>query len=88
MYTMRPMFICHHLVTDILYGINSIQTSCLLTERKITERRLLMDLTLEYLNIFANIAKALFKQWEKIEDVANAFIASFQKVSLELIKKM
>ena len=47
-----------------------------------------MDLTLEYLNIFANIAKALFKQWEKFEDVANAFIASFQKVSLELIKKM
>ena len=47
-----------------------------------------MDLTLEYLNVFAGVAKALFTQWDKVEDVANNLIDFIEKISLELIKKM
>ena len=47
-----------------------------------------MDLTLEYLKIFADVAKALFKQWDNVETVANDFISFIQKVSLKLIEKM
>ena len=43
---------------------------------------------LEYLTIFADVAKALFTQWESIEGVASNFIDSLEKVLLELIKKM
>ena len=47
-----------------------------------------MDLTLEYFKIFADVAKSLFAQWEKIEDVASDFITMVEKVSLALIAKM
>ena len=47
-----------------------------------------MDLTLDYLNVFADVAKAFFKQWDKIEDVAIDFINFIEKVSLELIKNI
>ena len=47
-----------------------------------------MDLTLDYFNVFADVAKALFKQWDNVETVANDFISFIQKVSLKLIEKM
>ena len=47
-----------------------------------------MDNSLEIFKVFADIAKALFKQWDKIEVVAEDFIEVFQTISLKLIDKM
>ena len=47
-----------------------------------------MDNILEYFKIFADVAKALFKQWDLVESVANDFIDFFENISLELIKKV
>lgn len=46
-----------------------------------------MDL-LEYFKVFADVAKALFTQWNLVEDVANNFIDFVEKISLEILKKV
>ena len=46
-----------------------------------------MDL-LEYLKVYADVAKELFKQWDSIETVASNFIKMVESVSLALIAKM
>ena len=47
-----------------------------------------MDNSLEYLKIFAEVAKSLFAQWEKIEDVASDFIKMIESVSLAILGKI
>lgn len=42
---------------------------------------------LKYLEIFADVAKSFFAQWNLIEDVTNNLIDFVEKISLELLKK-
>ena len=46
-----------------------------------------MDL-LEYVKVFADVAKELFKQWDSIETVATNFIKMVESISLALLAKM
>lgn len=43
---------------------------------------------LEYFELFADVAKELFKQWDSIESVASNFIKFLENVSLEILKKI
>ncbi len=42
---------------------------------------------LEYIELFAGVAKELFKQWDAVESVAINFIKFLESVSLEILKK-
>ena len=46
-----------------------------------------MDL-LAYVKVFADVAKALFSQWDSIETVATNFIKMVESISLALLAKM
>ena len=43
---------------------------------------------LEYLKVLAEVAKALFTQWDSIESVATNFIQMLEKVSLAILGKI
>lgn len=43
---------------------------------------------LEYLKLFADVAKELFKQWDSIESVASNFIKMMESVSLAILGKI
>ncbi len=42
---------------------------------------------LEYLNVIADVFKALFLQWNLVEDVAIRFIDFAEKLSLNILHK-
>lgn len=42
---------------------------------------------LEYVNVFADIIKALFSQWDLIETVAIRYIDFVEKLSLNILHK-
>ena len=44
--------------------------------------------TLEYLKVFAEVAKELFKQWDSIESVASNFIKMMESISLAILGKV
>ncbi len=50
-----------------------------------------MDLSsfnpLEYLKVLADVTKALFSQWESIEQVSIRFIAFMENLSLNILHK-
>ena len=43
---------------------------------------------LDYIKLFADVAKELFKQWDAVESVAINFIKFLESVSLEIFKKV
>lgn len=43
---------------------------------------------LDYVKLFADVAKELFKQWDSIESVASNFIKMLESVSLAILGKI